>query len=191
MKAGVVAIPIFVVGIIGCLFWSNADAAAAENSAANGTSKSKIIRKDAESSTVGSEWEGFYEAASKSCSTPPGGGIPCSRFKDCLRIRKSSDYYTVEIHSVQAYQNTCSAVLEMRDDTKGLVYMDSKRREVRLLREGSNLTLTTNGFNPVGYCGAHASLDGIAFPVAGKQAIDRTCAEEWLRESALAKRNSW
>ena len=178
MKAAVVIIPIFVIGIIGCLFWSSADDAAAENGAANGTSKSKIIRKNAEGSIVGSEWEGFYEAASKSCSTPPGGGKPCSSFKDCLRIKKSSDYYTVEFHSVQAYQNTCSAVLVMRDDPKGLVYMDSQRREVRLLLEGSNLTLTTNGFNPVGYCGAHASLDGIAFPVASRQAIDRTCAEE-------------
>ena len=178
MKAVTIAIAIFVVSSIGCSFWSNSGEAVAENGAADSTSKSKIVRKGAESSIVGSEWEGFYEAASKSCSTPPGGGKPCSSFKDCLRIKKSSDYYTVEFHSVQAYQNTCSAVLEMRDDPKGLVYMDSQRREVRLLLEGSNLTLTTNGFNPVGYCGAHASLDGIAFPVASRQAIDRTCAEE-------------
>lgn len=178
MKAGATTIAIFVIGVIGYSSCSDAGDAGRESSAADLTSKSKVVRKNAESSTIGSQWEGLYETTSKSCSSPPGGGTPCSEFKDCLRIKKSSNYYVVELHSVQAYQNTCSAVLKMRDDPQGLAYMDGRGREVWLRLEGSNLTLLTNGFNSVGYCGAHASLDGIEFPVASRQAIDGVCAEE-------------
>lgn len=178
MKPAAIAISIFVIGIICCSPYSDAGDAEKENGSPDPPSQSKIFHGDAENSIVASEWQGLYETASKSCSAPPKGGTPCSDFKDCLRVKKSSDYYTVEFHSVQAYQNTCSAVLEMRDDPQGLVYMDAQRREIRLRLEGANLTLTTNGFNPVGYCGAHASLDGIKFPIANKQAIDGVCAEE-------------
>lgn len=178
MKVGVITIAIFIVGLIGGSSCSDPIDTGRESGAADSTRKSNFVLKDAESVTVGPQWEGFYETASKLCSAPPKGGTPCSDFKDCLRIKKSSDYYTVEFHSVQAYQNTCSAVLEMRDDPQGLVYMDAQRREIRLRLEGANITLTTNGFNPIGYCGAHASLDGIQFPVAGRQEIDGVCAEE-------------
>ena len=178
MKAGAIAVAILVTGIIGCSFHSDAGDSEREGDPANLTNKSKFARKDASMPTVGPQWEGLYETVSKSCSSPPGGGVSCSEFKDCLRIKKSSDYYTVELHSVQAYQNTCSAVLEMRDDPQGLAYMDAQGREVWLRLKGVDLIFMTNGFNPAGYCGAHASLDGIEFPIADKQAIDRVCAEE-------------
>ena len=115
MKPAAIAIAIFVIVIIGCSLYSEGDAEK-ENVSPDPYSQSKIFHSDTENSIVASEWEGFYETASKLCSAPPKGGTPCSDFKDCLRIKKSSDYYTVEFHSVQAYQNTCSAVLEMRDD---------------------------------------------------------------------------
>ena len=178
MKARAVTIAILVVGFPGCSSCSNAGDVTRLSGVADSTGKSEVVRKDTGRSAVGPQWEGLYETASKSCSSPPGGGMPCSEFKDCLKIKESSGYYTVEIYSVQAYQNTCSAVLEMRDDPHGLAYMDAQGREVWLRLDGSNLTLMTNGFNPVGYCGAHASLDGIQFPVASRQEIDGVCAEE-------------
>ena len=178
MKAIAIAIAVYVTGLIGCSFNIGADGAKTENGTSAVANKPEVMHEDSGHATVGPQWEGLYQTASGLCSSAPSGVVPCSQFKDCLRIRKSSGHYIVELHSVQAYQNTCSAVLEMRNDPQGLAYTDAQGRKVWLRLEGPNLTLVTNGFNPVGYCGAHASLDGIEFPVASRQAVGGFCAAE-------------
>lgn len=128
------------------------------------------------SSNSANAWVGFYKTGSSLCRTPKTLKSCATKFHDCLRVQGAKGNYVVELYSVQANQHTCALSLKMTSETRGLKYVDQEGREIILERQGSKLVFSTNQFDPSpGFCGAHGSIDGIAFPLASRQSQDEVC----------------
>ena len=122
---------------------------------------------------------GFYSLPSPRCTSAQSTDNCQNDFVDCLRIRRDTDVYLVDLYSVQAQQNLCSFNLTMIPSGNSLTYADSDGRKLELSRGNRKLILTTNGFSPSpGFCGAHGALDGIEFPESSKQQVDRVCFQD-------------
>ena len=126
------------------------------------------------SSVILDELIGYYKVPSQACTGQDA--TLCRENADCLRIKSAGGHYRVELYSVQAYGHVCAFDLAMSASGGALKYADGEGREISVAKRGEDIVTTTNGFDPSpGFCGAHASFDGIAFPLASKQAQDRAC----------------
>ncbi|GAA5079326.1 hypothetical protein GCM10025759_27350 [Lysobacter panacisoli] len=124
------------------------------------------------------ELDGYYRMNAIRC-TPAGEHAPCrGELKDCLRIETYRGSHRVEVYSTQAYQHVCAFSIEMRGVNGELVY-DSPLGQVILRRVGNQLVIASDGIDPtaggLGFCGAHADIDMLAFPLSGKVETDAQC----------------
>ncbi|WP_414157457.1 hypothetical protein [Pseudomonas sp. BNK-15] len=116
-------------------------------------------------------WVGEYSQESSLC-TDPGAGRNCrDDFRDVLVIAKGSKGYRVELSSTQSMQHICSFVLTMVPDGKRLIY-ESELGVVSIDRRGDVLRISSGGIDStafgLGFCGAHADIDGLEFSFLGR-----------------------
>jgi hypothetical protein len=126
------------------------------------------------------KWAGYYEVEGPLCSDTETWG-PCHReFKDCILVRNSENGWHVELYSVQAVQSICAFSLQMHQVGGKLVYSDGKGGEITIQEEGQRLVLSSLALDPgkAGFCGAHAGIDGISFPMSSKKSVDKRCFAE-------------
>jgi hypothetical protein len=124
-------------------------------------------------------WVGEYRTKSGLCTTPDDGASCAHEFEDCLSIKRSVDGYYVELHSTQASQNTCSFRVEMKAAKDGRLVLDTSVGSLSLLRKGDAIEVSSPGVDPtalgLGFCGAHADIDGLVFPLSAKKDVETPC----------------
>lgn len=138
------------------------------------------IPTPASSAKGGIAWGGYYESESSLCSDAETWG-PCNKeFKDCIFVDDSANGWRVELHSIQAMQSICAFSLQMDQVGGKLIYHDGKGGEITLQKQGNKLILSSFGIDPrkAGFCGAHAGIDGISFPLSTKRSVDKRCFDE-------------
>lgn len=125
-------------------------------------------------------WAGYYEIESPLCSDAENWG-PCrSEFKDCILVENVENSWHVELYSVQAMQSICAFSLQMHHAGGKLIYSDGKGGEISLQEKGGRLTLSSLGLDPgkAGFCGVHAGIDGVSFPLSIKKPVDKRCFDD-------------
>lgn len=125
-------------------------------------------------------WEGYYELESPLCSDTETWG-PCNKeFKDCIFVKNATNGWRVELYSIQAMQNICAFSLRMNQVGEKLIYYDENGGEITLQKQEGKLILSSLGIDPrkAGFCGAHAGIDGISFPLSTKKYVGKRCFDE-------------
>lgn len=133
---------------------------------------------------------GYYSTPSRRCVEYNGKKfVSCeSRFRDCLLVKKLKDVAMVEVFSVQANQHLCATqgflenrggrlVVSSSDLTDGVggnpgfeIVVSKNLLRLRYLSEPSGVAA---------YCGAHATLEGLQFNRASKEAgLSSGCFKE-------------
>ncbi|WP_396615012.1 hypothetical protein ACHZ97_11180 [Lysobacter soli] len=100
-------------------------------------------------------------------------------FDDCLSIRRGLDGYHVELRSTQAEQHVCAFDLTMKGSNERLTF-ESEFGPVAIVQEDEALQISSAGIDPtalgLGFCGAHADIDRLRFPLSAKREIRGGCS---------------
>lgn len=124
-------------------------------------------------------WLGKYDVKSSLCSVPETGESCADDFDDCLSIRRGLDGYHVELRSTQAEQHVCAFDLTMKGSNERLTF-ESEFGPVAIVQEDEALQISSAGIDPtalgLGFCGAHADIDRLRFPLSAKREIRGGCS---------------
>lgn len=116
-------------------------------------------------------WVGEYSQESSLCTDPRGGRNCRDDFRDTLVIVKGSKGYRVELGSTQSMQHICSFVLTMVPGGERLIY-ESELGVVSIEKRSDVLRVSSGGIDStalgLGFCGAHADIDGLEFSFLGR-----------------------
>lgn len=120
-------------------------------------------------------WEGTFRVGSLLCTSPENGSDCSGLFSDRLEVRKKGEHYLVTLESTQANQHVCAFSFLMKEVGRHLVYETAHGR-VRMVRTDAALIISSKNVDPtalgLGICGAHADIDGLAFPWSSKRRTD-------------------
>lgn len=140
-----------------------------------------LSQKSGQGTSAGafSGWVGKYDVKSSLCSVPETGESCADDFDDCLSIRRGPDGYHVELRSTQAEQHVCAFDLTMKESNERLTF-ESEFGPVAIVQEDEALQISSAGIDPtalgLGFCGAHADIDGLRFPLSAKREIRGGCS---------------
>ncbi|VVN45851.1 hypothetical protein [Pseudomonas fluorescens] len=129
-------------------------------------------------------WSGDYLKNSDLCTSPSSGGSCSNQFSDRLKIEPAHQGYLVELYSTQADQHVCSFSVSM-NLVNGMLVYKTKFGDVFIRKKGRSLEISSGGIDPtalgLGVCGAHADIDGLAFPLTSR------VSEESPKERTLSR----
>lgn len=165
--------------LVALVFFTSSLAASQEERVSK-TFKSKEI----ENSPSSFSWPGYYLKKSELCTSPRSGGSCSEQFSDCLKIEPRHQGYLVELSSTQAGQHVCFFSLQM-EVLDGALFYKTKYGSVLVVRNGESLEVLSKGIDPtalgLGFCGAHADIDELKFPLTSKSNIISACGNATVR----------
>ena len=125
---------------------------------------------------------GCYVNSSYLCTYPKDGKSCSKRFYDYLSVNSSASGYRVSLYSVQANQNVCAFSIDM-SLVGGALVRETSSGVISLTREDKALRFDSKGVDPtalgLGFCGVHADIDGLEFPLSGRIGPSSKCVSKF------------